>query len=96
MLSELSIRITVAPAALLSFAALPPLKNGRVNAMTISRIARQRSSSSSRFCKRAAADGALRDLADKDERRELDATRTCASHKMHENRRRERRDAEKK
>src|SRR5215213_2849526 len=50
MLNESSIRMTVAPAAVLSFAALPPLKNGRVNAITISRIARQRSSNSSRLC----------------------------------------------
>jgi len=49
MLSELSIKSTVAPAALLSLAALPPLKNGRVNAITIRRIARQRSSISNTF-----------------------------------------------
>ena len=44
----------------------------------------------------ATTNGALRHLANKHEGRELDATRTCATHEMHENGRRERRDAEKK
>ena len=38
----------------------------------------------------------LRHLSHKNKRRELDATRTCASHEMHENGHRERRDAEEK
>jgi hypothetical protein len=46
--------------------------------------------------KRATANGALRYLPHKNECRELDATRTCATHEMHENGRRERRDAEEK
>ena len=45
---------------------------------------------------RAPANRTLRYLADKNKSRELDFTRTCASHEMHENGRRERRDAEKK
>jgi hypothetical protein len=45
---------------------------------------------------RATSNRALRHLSHKHECRELDATRTRASHEMHENGRRERRDAEKK
>jgi hypothetical protein len=45
---------------------------------------------------RATPNCALRHLSHKNERGKLDATRTCAPHEMHENRRRERRDAEKK
>jgi hypothetical protein len=45
---------------------------------------------------RTSSNRPLRHLADKNKCRELDATRTCASHEMHENGRRERRDAEKK
>jgi hypothetical protein len=37
----------------------------------------------------------LRDLSNKDKCRELDTARTRATHEMHENGRRERRDAEK-
>jgi hypothetical protein len=37
----------------------------------------------------------LGNLSNKNKRRELDASRTCATHEMHENGRRERRDAEK-
>jgi hypothetical protein len=44
----------------------------------------------------ATANRALRHLSHKNQRGELDATRTCAPHEMHENRRRERRDAEEK
>src|ERR1044072_3086619 len=51
MLSELSIRITVAPAAVVDLAELPVVKNGRVKAITISRIARQRSRSRRTFSK---------------------------------------------
>src|ERR1051326_5321377 len=50
MLSELSIRITVA-AAVVDLAEVPVVKNGRVKAITISRIARQRSRSRRTFSK---------------------------------------------
>jgi hypothetical protein len=38
----------------------------------------------------------LRHLSNKNERGKLDFSRTCATHEMHENGRRERRDAEEK
>ena len=46
--------------------------------------------------KSAATDRPLWNLPDKNECRELDAARTRATHEMHENGRRERRDAEEK
>src|SRR4030095_14154398 len=49
MLSDVSIKTTVAPAELVSLAALPPEKNGRVKASTIKRIARQRKNSRNRL-----------------------------------------------